>query len=169
MNTLLIGALGIASIIDCRVRKIPNWLILSMTLTGLIFQFSSAGTAGLIQGLLGFTIGIFLLYIPFSMGGVGGGDVKLLGAIGSFVGPAVLFQIFLASALFGGAFSLFEIARKRAVRKTLESIKQRILYAALRRQITPESGILFSPKPIRIPYALTIFCGYLCTYFLGGH
>ena len=169
MNSLLIAGLGIASVIDWKTRKIPNWLTLSMSFTGLLFQIYSLGSHGLIQAILGFMLGILLLYMPFALGGIGGGDVKLLAAIGTFTGPLILFQVFLASAVFGGIFSLIEVIRKKAVKKTFENLKQRILFAVLRQRICSESEISFTSKPIRIPYALTICCGYLCIHFWGGH
>ena len=109
-----------------------------------------------------------LLYLPFVMGGMGGGDVKLLAAIGAFAGPAGVTKIFLASAIFGGVLSLAAIAKEKAWKQTFQSLRERLMYAALSQKWDPESRMTFTRSPIRVPYALMITCGYLWTYFFGG-
>lgn len=169
MNSVLMLALGVASIYDWRFRRVPNWLTLSMMLAGLFLQTFFDGPDGFKNSILGLFLGILLLYIPFLLGGVGGGDVKLLGALGAFLGPFSLVHVFLASAVIGGIFSLIEMARKKVWRQTCESLKHRLLYLALQQKFASESEVAFSKNPVSIPYAITMALGYLYVYFIGGN
>ncbi len=168
MKFIVILGLGLAGALDLRFRKVPNWLTFAMAITGILFQAVDRGISGFQESLLGLALGILLLYIPFALGGMGGGDVKLLGATGALVGPAILLKVFLASAIFGGIFSVFEIIRKKSWGRTFQSLKNRILHLFLTGRAVSESEIDFSVSPIHIPYALAMGCGYLWIYFLGG-
>jgi len=75
-----------AGIIDYKKQKIPNYLTFPTVITALIYHFFLNGMNGVGFSLGGMFAGIALLIIPYAMGGMGAGDVKLLGAIGSFVG-----------------------------------------------------------------------------------
>ncbi len=169
MSSALLLALGVASVYDWRFRRIPNWLTFSMIFAGLFLQTFSDGPDGFKNSILGLCLGLFLLYIPFLLGGVGGGDVKLLGALGAFLGPFSLVHVFLASAVIGGIFSLMEIARKKVWRQTCESLKHRLLYLALQQKFASESEVAFSKNPVSIPYAISITLGTLYVYFTGGN
>lgn len=98
-----------ALVFDLKVRKIPNYITFTGTIVGIILYIITDGFSGLINGLLGMLVGIALLLIPFSMRGIGGGDVKLLGAIGAFKGVQFVINTFLASAIFGGIIALLII------------------------------------------------------------
>ncbi len=49
---------------------------------------------------------------------MGAGDVKLMGAVGSILGPQGVFTAFLYSAIVGGVYALFVLARSRALKQT---------------------------------------------------
>jgi len=168
MDLILIAGLGMASVLDWRFRKVPNGLTLPLILTGIVFRSVREGIPGLGESLLGFTVGIALLYLPFLLGGIGGGDVKLMGAIGAFVGPVAAVKVFLIGALVGAVLSLFEIARKKEWKSTLENLRNRIVHVLLTNRWAPESEIRFSPRPLRVPYALALSAGYGWLYLFGG-
>jgi prepilin peptidase CpaA len=58
-------------------------------------------------GLLGGGIALLLLLPLFAMGGIGGGDAKLLVMVGAFLGVKPFLAALLATAVFGGAMALF--------------------------------------------------------------
>ncbi|MBI1977628.1 MAG: prepilin peptidase [Candidatus Omnitrophica bacterium] len=151
----------IAVVFDWKIRKIPNTLTFSLITMGLILNFLNQGFYGLGQSVFGLACGILLLLLPFAMGGVGAGDVKLLGAIGSLFGPEFIFKIFLASAVFGGLFSLIVMVKKGSLRKALQGIKNRIFYVLMTRKIPQEEKWLEPNSKIKIPYAIAIGSGTL--------
>lgn len=108
----------IASITDIRTGKIYNKLTLPAVLVGLALrsaQFAvlapdakvAAGIAGLVQAIMGcflglLSLGVFKMTI---MRKLGGGDVKLMAALGAFVGPGMILAIFIYYCLFFGLYT----------------------------------------------------------------
>jgi len=101
-----------ASISDIRSFRIPNWLNYSALAIGLSYFTLVKGYEGFFFSLGGVAAGFALLIGPYLFGGTGAGDVKLLGAIGSYLGGQGVFLVFLLSCVFGGAFALFLLASK---------------------------------------------------------
>lgn len=92
---LVIGAAAC----DCWMKKIPNWLTVSGFFAGIAYNFYTAGWQGLAVSSLGFLTGFGVLFIVFAFSGGGGGDVKLMTAVGAWVGwlPTVL--VYFASVI----------------------------------------------------------------------
>lgn len=168
MNMILWAGLVVASVLDWKYRKIPNWLTFSLILSGLVLSAFS-GRDAMLLSVYGLVFGTLLLFIPFAFGGMGGGDVKLLAAIGAFVGPGPVIQVFLIGTTIGGVFCALAIVREKAWRKTFANMGNRIAHLCLTHKFTPEHEPVFPSAPIRIPYAFMLSLGYLWTYFLGGH
>jgi prepilin peptidase CpaA len=106
---LLLMFLGIAIGTDLARHRIPNVLISTMLFCGIALQIHSFGASGLAASVVGMMVG-FLILLPFyAVGGMGAGDVKLLAAAGSFLGPwgAVLAGAFTMVA--GGALAIAAI------------------------------------------------------------
>lgn len=111
-----LGVVGVACWTDWRERRIPNWLTGSAIGLGLVVHFLQNGMAGVMQSLIGILLGLALLLILFLRGGIGGGDVKLLMALGALTGPAFLFGAFLLGSVCGALYSLVVIVRKSLAR-----------------------------------------------------
>ena len=118
MNTglfILFAALFAASLTDIAQRRIPNVITYPLAACGLVFHFASAGTNGLIFALTGIIAGATMLLPLHLMGGMGAGDVKLMAASGSILGPAGIFTATLYSALAGGLYALLVLWRHGAL------------------------------------------------------
>ncbi len=92
---------------DSRFLRIPNALTLPMFVSGLIYQtafngWSGDGTlagAGLQSALLGFLAGFGTLFVLWMIGGGGGGDVKLMGALSVWLGVTLTLRVLIVSTL----------------------------------------------------------------------
>lgn len=94
-------ATTIAAYTDLRHGKIYNWLTFPMMLLGIIYNFKDLGFYGISFSLCGLFVGI-AVYIVFAiLGMVGMGDVKLMGAIGAWLGCKYAIWIFLLSSALG--------------------------------------------------------------------
>ena len=83
-----------AAVIDYRTKKIPNWLTVPSAIAALLFHLVSGGGTGLLWALAGFAVGFALLILPWILGGGGMGDVKLLAALGIWLGPLLILPAF---------------------------------------------------------------------------
>ena len=84
---------------DLRTRRIPNWLTVPAFALGLLTHAATGGFAGLGFSLLGFLTGFGILFVLWLIGGSGGGDVKMMGALGAWLGAWLTVLVFIASAV----------------------------------------------------------------------
>ena len=84
--------------------QIPNWLTVVSFLGG--FIVNSIWGIGFPLALAGAAVGIGILFIPFMLGGFGGGDVKLFGALGAWLGWRGVVLTVLLTAMAGAAVAL---------------------------------------------------------------
>lgn len=109
----LIGVGGFtlaAALSDLKSRKIPNRMTVPMFVAGLVYQVAFGGwsglgeehyaAAGLKSALLAFALGFGTLFILWMVGGGGGGDVKLMGALSVWLGFRLTFLVMIASTVF---------------------------------------------------------------------
>ena len=86
-----------ALVSDLRTRRLPNWLTVSGLAAAVILHTVMSGFAGLGFALFGFVTGFSLLLVLWLIGGAGGGDVKLMGAVGAWLGASLTLRVFLVS------------------------------------------------------------------------
>jgi prepilin peptidase CpaA len=117
---LLATMLAVAVYTDVRRHRIPNELSLIGLCVGLILQVMTGGLPGFVSGFLGCLAG-FACFIPlYALRGMGAGDVKLLAAVGSFLGPLGAAYAAMASLVAGGVAAIGYVAW-RAVRAGVNS------------------------------------------------
>ncbi len=102
---------AIAVWFDYRERRIPNLLVFSGMILGLAIGLAFGGIRGLGMSILGIGVGVGILIIPFALGWIGAGDVKLLGAIGAILEPRGAAVSMLYGAVVGGLISLIILAK----------------------------------------------------------
>ena len=107
---LLICLLMMSVITDIKWRKIPNALTLPVMLIGLFIHALNNGVSGFIFSVEGLFLGMALLIAFYFMGMMGAGDVKLMGAVGSILGPVGIFKAFLFTAVAGGIYAIIVLA-----------------------------------------------------------
>lgn len=90
----------VAAVSDLRTRKIPNWMTVPMCVAGLIYQGCFFQWSGLGSGLLGFLAGFGILFVLWMIGSAGGGDVKLMGALGPWLGGLLTLKVLFVSVIF---------------------------------------------------------------------
>lgn len=158
--------------LDLTRKKIPNYLTLSFMLAGLVYHAASGGFEGLWFSFSGLLAGIAMLFLPFAIGGMGGGDVKFLGAIGALQGAGFAFAALVLGVLLGGIMALAYLAIKGRLGRTLRRLFGFLLAPLFTAagQGTGSSALLklaawFSPKAEKgeqklfLPYGVPIAIG----------
>lgn len=107
---------------DCRDRRIPNRLVAAGIGAGLLLGLVSGGLRGLGESVLGLLAGGAILFVPFALGWMGAGDVKLLAAIGAILGARGAAYSILYGAIAGGIISAVALTRRRRLGVTLMAI-----------------------------------------------
>ena len=91
MNTVPFAALSVAvvaCVCDLRSRRIPNVLTFGAAAAAFAYHLTTGGVGALGQSALGWLVGVLVFIVPFALGGLGGGDVKLVAALGAWIGWA---------------------------------------------------------------------------------
>jgi prepilin peptidase CpaA len=87
---------------DVRTRQIPNVLSGSAFLAGVLMNVLFFGRWGLASSVAGAAVGVVFLIGPFALGGIGGGDVKMMGAVGALLGPLLVLHALAVGLILGG-------------------------------------------------------------------
>lgn len=122
LGILLFLLLIVASFTDIRSHKIYNWSTFPAIILGLGFNMSLFGWLGLRESLIGLGVGFALLFIFYLGGMIGGGDVKLLAAVGALKGPSFVLWGGLYGAAIGGVIALFSLIWRRRLRWGLKRV-----------------------------------------------
>jgi len=147
--------LTLAAVCDIRTHRIPNLLVLLGLVLGLVGHGWRGGGPGLLLSLEGVAVaGLALL--PYALGGLGAGDVKLLGAVGALMGPVFLLWTLLGTVLVGGLLALAWAARRGVLRETVDNA---LLGLHLLRSRAGVSVLTSSSQAGKMPLAPAIALG----------
>jgi prepilin peptidase CpaA len=119
LQVLLFTVLAMATVTDLQRAKIPNWLTLPTILTGFATHSFVNGLPGLFYSLQGLGIGFAFFFILYCLGGLGAGDVKLMAAVGTLIGPSGVISALIAIGLVSGACAVYTMLRKWGWRMSL--------------------------------------------------
>ena len=119
MNAQVVVAIlvGVAAIADDLARRhIANWIPAAALAGGLGWQIGQYGWWGLVYALAGAVAGFAAFLIFYLVGGMGGGDIKLMAGFGALLGAARLAEAALWTAAAGGLIALAVLAFRFIVR-----------------------------------------------------
>lgn len=108
-----IGAFA-AAVTDVWKFKIYNVMTVPMMVSGIVYHATANGPEGFFDSFCGLMFGGAILMLPFLMGGMGAGDLKLLAAIGAWLGMPMTVNVFIASGLASGLCAFVMIAYQQS-------------------------------------------------------
>ena len=114
--TAIAGGGGAGALVDLWSRRVPNKLTLAVALLGVTLAALGLSGHSLMAALGGLVVGLLLMLPGHVIGATGAGDVKLLAAIGTLLGPSGILVAFLYSAIAGGVLALIVAVRRRVLR-----------------------------------------------------
>jgi prepilin peptidase CpaA len=118
-RAILIVIVGLAAVIeDLGWRRISNWTSGGAVAGGLIVNYSQKGWSGAWHSLLGALIGFGVFLVFYLLGGMGGGDVKLMAGFGALLGDGRILTAALLAAASGGVMALGYLAVRGIFRRS---------------------------------------------------
>jgi prepilin peptidase CpaA len=157
---------------DVRSHRIPNKLVLVGVVLGLVlngllpagFGFNSAmpGGLGWLAAMKGLALGIAVLLPIYLLRAMGAGDVKLMGMVGTFLGPGDLIGALIATFIAGGVMALVVALWSRQLMNMLQNIKL-MLFGGLLKMNAGQLPVM-NDLPVsvaKLPYAVAITVGTL--------
>jgi prepilin peptidase CpaA len=97
---IILGCFAVFS--DLRSRVIPNWISIAAIAGALVYHAFRHGPFGLATAAGGTLLGFAVFLVFYLLGGMGGGDVKLMAAFGALLGPLGILVAALLAAMIGG-------------------------------------------------------------------
>lgn len=122
IDVALVAVLLLSLVSDLKSRRIPNRVVYPAMVLGLVWHTAQGGSAGFWMAVEGLALGLALFLIPFLMGGLGAGDVKLLAAVGALKGPGFVFTAFFGTAVAGGLIAAVILLRQKKLLAALKRI-----------------------------------------------
>jgi prepilin peptidase CpaA len=164
---LLFLTLGIAATTDVISRKVYNWLTWPAIALGLGLGYAIGGVGSspweahsLVSHLAGLGLGFGLMMIGWWSRAVGGGEVKLAGAVGALGGFPFMIPALFWSSVVGAIIAIWVLVwRGQLVR----GLRQAVRYAISVKAELPAAG---DPAAVKIPYALAMAFGTLLAWSL---
>ena len=163
----LLIMLALAVMTDSNTHKIPNILVLFGLVVSLFCQTLLLEGAGGLNWLAGVVIA-FTGFVPiYIVGGMAAGDVKLMMAVGGFLGYPLIINALACSYIAGGLLAIIYVIFKGKLLPLLHNLRSIILSLLIKTttDISVENTVLQNSVG-RMPYALAIATGSIIALYL---
>lgn len=152
-------------ITDVSRREIPNALSGSVFILGVVLNFISFGRLGLLSSVGGGLMAVAFLLGPFALGGIGGGDVKMMGAIGALLGPLLVLNALLVGLILGGLVMMIHLATLGRLREKLGSTLAMFTGAWSTQSLSPLRLSDSDATAVTLPYSVPLGLGTVAVLF----
>ena len=166
LNIFVGSILALACVSDLRTRRIPNVLTMSAAAAALAFHLANGGLSAAGWSLAGLFLGALLFFPMFALRGMGAGDVKLLAAIGAWVGPGQVAIVALATSIAGGVIAVVVALAYGYLRKALKNLYLVLMHWRLVGVQPLPALTLEHARGPRLAYAFPIAIGTVVTLWL---
>jgi Flp pilus assembly protein protease CpaA len=106
-----LSILVVATVTDLRRREIPDWIPMALLAWAIAATALGLGSHGWTSLALGLAAGLAFGVFVFWLGGFGGGDAKLLAALGATLGAPEFFTFMFYAAIAGGLVAVLALLR----------------------------------------------------------
>jgi prepilin peptidase CpaA len=156
-----------ACVTDVRSRRIPNLLTFGAAVAGIVVHVTLSGWSGFLLSVGGWFLGLALFLPFFVLGGMGGGDVKLLAALGAWLGPRDAFFLAIYASMAGGVMAIAVAGSRGYLTTAFRNVWTLLNYWRLVGPRPMPAVTLEDSRGPRLAYALPIFAGTVVTVWLG--
>jgi prepilin peptidase CpaA len=157
LAAVIVATVGCAT--DLHNRRIPNLLTFGAAILGIAVSGWNGGVHAATLSAAGWMVGLAIFFLPFALGGLGGGDVKLLAALGAWVGPVDVIWVALYTGVAGGVLAFGTALAAGYLRTAVANIRLLVgHWRAAGISAMPDLTLERSTAP-KLAYALPILCG----------
>lgn len=168
VHVALLALVLAASMRDLAVRRIPNRLLLTgLLVASLLHLCATDPLARLGASAAGFALGLVMFLPLYCLRGMAAGDVKLMATVGAFTGPAMAFQIALATCVAGGLMCVVIIVVQGRTRAALANLLTLLRPPLMRLFGIPLVNEALTGASVgNIPYGVAIAIGTLAVLWM---
>jgi prepilin peptidase CpaA len=161
LTVTALAFVSLCAVSDIRTRRIPNALTASGMLAGLAVNSLSRGAPGFFDSLTGLVLSGLVLLAPFALGGIGGGDVKMMAGVGAIVGARLGITGLAVGMVLGGVVMVVHLARQGRLREKLAATWAMFAVAAAMQSADPLRAPAKDEGAIALPYSVPLGIGTL--------
>ena len=162
-EAIAVTTVCVACLYDVTTSRIPNVLTFVAAALGLAFHVFAPVGNGWSHASLGLLAGLLVFFPLFALRAMGGGDVKLMAAIGAWIGATSIINVALYGSVAGGVLAVIVALRRRYLRKAITNVKMLVMFWWVE-GIKPFPALtLESSEGLRLPYAVAIAAGLAVT------
>jgi prepilin peptidase CpaA len=114
---------AIAAMTDWHNFTIRNAITLPLICTGILYHALSGNPVWLLESVGAVCLIGAILFVPYVLGVMGGGDLKLMAAVGAWLGIRQTLNVLIASSLIAGIYALVLLLQRRERERTLLNLQ----------------------------------------------
>ena len=161
------GLAAVACLADLGWRRIPNVVTFGGAALALVTAAATGGVSAFGLAAAGWLVGLLLFLPLFALGGLGAGDVKLLAALGAWLGPRDVVYVALYGAIAGGVFAVVLAYSQGYLRTALRNLYALVTFWRVA-GVRPMEGLTLDAAPgPRLAYTLPMSAGLAVTLWLN--
>ena len=166
IQIVTIGVAVVAAAWDLKTRRIPNLLTFGASIAAVLVHAYLGGLTGAGWSIAGWFVGVAFFLPFFALGGMGAGDVKLLAALGAWLGPGPAVWVALFSLISGGVLGLIVALGYGYWTQALANVLWMFrFWRSEGLKPVPEVTLATHRGP-RLAYAIPVFAGLMVTLWL---
>jgi prepilin peptidase CpaA len=180
IQILLFAVVVSSAYTDITIRKVYDWITIPATVFGATLNYVADGAGGgplttihngggLSSSALGWLVGFGIFFVVWLRGGLGFGDVKLMGAIGALKGFPFIIGAMFWSSLVGAIMALGALAWRGRLLEGLAGSGRRFVGLARPQPVATDDAA--AAEAVTVPYGFAIAVGtmaYWAMVELGG-
>jgi prepilin peptidase CpaA len=161
-----VSVASIACVTDVWTHRIPNVLTFGAAAAAMVFHTFAPSGHGIVSAIEGWLVGAALMFLPFALRGLGAGDVKLVAALGAWLGPVNALWLAVYAMIAGGVLSIVVAAFHGYLRKALANIWLLLQHWTVVGLRPLDTISLEGSNGPRLAYAVPIFAGVVLSLWL---
>jgi prepilin peptidase CpaA len=160
---IAIAIATVACLYDVSTSRIPNRLTFTTAALAILFHVFAPSGAGFSHATLGLLVGLLVFFPLFALGAMGAGDLKLMAAVGAWIGVPSIIYVALYASIAGGVLAVIVALRRRYLKQAVTNMKMLLTYWWVEGVKPFPALTLESKESLRLPYALAIAAGLAVT------
>lgn len=156
----------VAAVTDVRSHRIPNVLTFGAAVAAVLVHGYADGWSGAAAGAAGWLLGAVIFFPFFALGGMGAGDVKLLAALGAWLGPGAIVWVALYGSIAGAVMALIVGAWTGYLGKAFTNLWCLFMHWRINGPQPMADLTVATTRGPRLAYAVPILAGLMVTLWL---
>jgi len=120
---VVLACTAVAAVTDWHNFTIRNFITLPLIASGLLYHALAKDPIALLDSVAAVCLMVAILFVPYVLGGMGAGDLKLMAGVGAWLGVRQTFYVLIASSIAAGAYAIVIVVQRGELKRTLQNFQ----------------------------------------------